>query len=59
MWSRDIFSNVFKTPVGNQTPEEYINHSLYFEAKTFLHGLLVVEDKLINGITALRLEYHS
>ncbi|MEN9755784.1 MAG: hypothetical protein RLZ07_2166, partial [Pseudomonadota bacterium] len=23
-----------------------INHSLYFEAKTFLHGLLVVEDKL-------------
>ena len=46
VWSRDIFSNVFKTPVGNQTPEEYINHSLYFEAKTFLHGLLVVEDKL-------------
>ncbi len=28
------------------TPEEYINRSLYFEAKTFLHGLLVVEDKL-------------
>jgi asparagine synthase (glutamine-hydrolysing) len=28
------------------TPEGYINHSLYFEAKTFLHGLLVVEDKL-------------
>src|SRR5262249_33562801 len=27
-------------------PEDYINHSLYFEAKTFLHGLLVVEDKL-------------
>ena len=23
-----------------------MNHSLYFEAKTFLHGLLVVEDKL-------------
>ena len=46
VWTRDIFSNVFKTPVKNQTPEEYINHSLYFEAKTFLHGLLVVEDKL-------------
>lgn len=46
VWTRDIFSNVFKVPVGNQTPEEYINHSLYFEAKTFLHGLLVVEDKL-------------
>ena len=27
-------------------PEDYINHSLYLEAKTFLHGLLVVEDKL-------------
>ena len=27
-------------------PEDYINHSLYFESKTFLHGLLVVEDKL-------------
>ncbi|MDE5453008.1 asparagine synthase (glutamine-hydrolyzing) [Bradyrhizobium sp. CSA112] len=27
-------------------PEDYICHSLYFEAKTFLHGLLVVEDKL-------------
>jgi asparagine synthase (glutamine-hydrolysing) len=31
---------------GLETPEDYINHSLYFEAKTFLHGLLVVEDKL-------------
>lgn len=28
------------------SPEDYINHSLYFEAKTFLHGLFVVEDKL-------------
>jgi asparagine synthase (glutamine-hydrolysing) len=28
------------------TPEEYVNRSLYFEIKTFLHGLLVVEDKL-------------
>ncbi|QIW09658.1 asparagine synthase (glutamine-hydrolyzing) [Francisella sp. LA112445] len=46
VWTRDIFANVFKIPVKNQTPEEYINHSLYFEAKTFLHGLLVVEDKL-------------
>ena len=30
-------------------PEDYVNHSLYFEAKTFLHGLLVVEDKLSHG----------
>ena len=29
-----------------ETPEDYINHSLYLEAKTFLHGLFVVEDKL-------------
>ncbi|MDN5081912.1 asparagine synthase (glutamine-hydrolyzing) [Aliarcobacter butzleri] len=46
VWTRDIFASVFKTPVNVQTPEEYINHSLYFEAKTFLHGLLVVDDKL-------------
>ena len=46
VWTKDIFSIVFKTPVNVQTPEEYINHSLYFEAKTFLHGLLVVDDKL-------------
>lgn len=46
IWTKDIFANVFKTPNVGQTPEEYINHSLYFEAKTFLHGLLVVDDKL-------------
>ena len=27
-------------------PEDFINHSLYFEAKTFLNGLFIVEDKL-------------
>ena len=46
VWTRDIFAGVFKTPTIGQSPEEYINHSLYFEAKTFLHGLLVVDDKL-------------
>jgi asparagine synthase (glutamine-hydrolysing) len=45
--TRDIFSNVFlKHQPSFNRPEDYINHSLYFEAKTFLHGLLVVEDKL-------------
>lgn len=45
--TRDIFRDVFETrPDELGTPEEYINHSLYFEAKTFLHGLFVVEDKL-------------
>lgn len=47
IWTRDIFRDVFNTHAGKLTsPEDYVNHSLYFEAKTFLHGLLVVEDKL-------------
>jgi asparagine synthase (glutamine-hydrolysing) len=29
-----------------ERPEDYVNRSLYFECKTFLHGLLMVEDKL-------------
>ncbi|MDP2035635.1 MAG: asparagine synthase (glutamine-hydrolyzing) [Polaromonas sp.] len=45
--TRDIFHDVFRHHKDDlETPEDYINHSLYFEAKTFLHGLLVVEDKL-------------
>jgi asparagine synthase (glutamine-hydrolysing) len=45
--TRDIFRDVFQHHAPELTrPEDYINHSLYFEAKTFLHGLLVVEDKL-------------
>jgi asparagine synthase (glutamine-hydrolysing) len=28
------------------SPDDYVNASLYFEAKTFLHGLFVVEDKV-------------
>jgi asparagine synthase (glutamine-hydrolysing) len=46
VFTKDIFENIFKVPSLSSSPEEYINHSLYFEAKTFLHGLLVVEDKL-------------
>jgi len=47
VWTRDIFRNVFASHASELTrPEDYVNHSLYFEAKTFLHGLLVVEDKL-------------
>jgi len=47
VWTRDIFRDVFLNHKNElQTPEDYINHSLYFEAKTFLHGLLIVEDKL-------------
>ena len=44
---REVFRSVFG---GNsalpETPEEYVNASLYFETKTFLHGLLLVEDKV-------------
>ena len=47
VWTRDIFRDVFVHHAGQLArPEDYINHSLYFEVKTFLHGLLVVEDKL-------------
>ncbi len=47
VWTRDIFHDVFDTHDNTlERPEDYINHSLYFEAKTFLHGLFVVEDKL-------------
>jgi asparagine synthase (glutamine-hydrolysing) len=47
VWTRDIFRDVFATHDNVlERPEDYINHSLYFEAKTFLHGLFVVEDKL-------------
>ncbi|MBT6052784.1 MAG: asparagine synthase (glutamine-hydrolyzing) [Candidatus Scalindua sp.] len=47
VWTRDIFRDVFSRHAKELTrPEDYINHSLYFEAKTFLHGLLVVDDKL-------------
>ena len=44
----DIFSNIFKKNFPNKiiNYEDYINRCLYLEAKTFLHGLLVVEDKI-------------
>jgi asparagine synthase (glutamine-hydrolysing) len=47
VWTQDIFRDVFpKHEHKLKGPEDYINHSLSFEARTFLHGLLVVEDKL-------------
>lgn len=43
----DVFRGVFgKTRPKLNTNEDFINASLYFELKTFLHGLLVVEDKV-------------
>jgi asparagine synthase (glutamine-hydrolysing) len=47
VWTRDIFESVFRNhPSKLDKPEDFVNHSLYFEAKTFLHSLFVVEDKL-------------
>ena len=42
----DIFREQFPDTAAPQSPEDYVNHSLYLEAKTFLPGLFVVEDKL-------------
>jgi asparagine synthase (glutamine-hydrolysing) len=42
----DIFRDALPDRDAPETPEEYVNHSLYLEAKTFLHGLFLVEDKL-------------
>lgn len=45
--TRDIFVDVLKNQKAElNCPEDYLNLSLYFEAKTFLHGLLTMEDKL-------------
>lgn len=45
--AREIFKGVFASHANEmRSPQEYVNHSLYFEARTFLHGLLTVEDKL-------------
>jgi asparagine synthase (glutamine-hydrolysing) len=45
--SFDTFRNVFKTFEHSlDSPESYVDGSLYFEFKTFLNGLLLVEDKM-------------
>lgn len=43
----DVFRGVFQgSGLAMKTRADFINASLYFEIKTFLHGLLVVEDKI-------------
>jgi asparagine synthase (glutamine-hydrolysing) len=46
--SRSTFERVFtfNSKLKYNTPEQHIQNSLYFEAKTFLPGLLLVGDKL-------------
>lgn len=48
VWTRDIFRDIFPDALQNDlsSESESVNLSLYLEAKTFLHGLLSVEDKL-------------
>ncbi len=43
----EIFRSILaQHPVDFKDPSAPLNLALYFEAKTFLHGLLVIEDKL-------------
>ncbi|MDC1164923.1 asparagine synthase (glutamine-hydrolyzing) [Gammaproteobacteria bacterium] len=43
---KSIFLQNFNQEMQSDTPEDFINHCLYFESKTFLHGLLTIEDKI-------------
>jgi len=47
VWTQDIFHEALRLsgPVPSNS-QEFVNASLGLEARTFLHGLLVVEDKL-------------
>ncbi len=43
----EVFKGVFNgTNSEPQNTEDFVNMSLHFEAKTFLHGLFIVDDKL-------------
>ncbi|KTD60728.1 asparagine synthase (glutamine-hydrolyzing) [Legionella shakespearei] len=42
---KNTFYNVYNKHIDSGK-NNFINNALYFEAKTFLHGLLLVEDKL-------------
>ncbi len=44
---KEVFKEKLLHTADNcMTREQFINYSLYFEAKNFLHGLLIVDDKL-------------
>lgn len=45
--TEEVFKNIFcRIRKPGLSPQQSVNYSLYLEAKTFLHGLLIVEDKL-------------
>ena len=42
-----MFESIYPASAKQSSrPEEFLNWALYFEAKTFLNGLLIVEDKV-------------
>jgi asparagine synthase (glutamine-hydrolysing) len=44
---KELFEGIIRKQIGlSSSQSSFLNACLYFEAKTFLHGLLVVEDKL-------------
>ena len=43
---REIFNQFFEAPAKGGGPNEMLNAILTFEARTFLNGLLVIEDKV-------------
>ena len=47
VWTKNIFADIFNSVKKSYLhKDDYLKQSFYLEAKTFLHGLLVVEDKL-------------
>jgi len=45
--TRQLFESIYSSALNDATtPADFLNVSLDFEAKTFMHGLLVLEDKL-------------
>jgi len=47
VWTRDIFEGVFNNhKFQSKTQNDFVNNALYFESKTFLHSLLILEDKI-------------
>jgi len=42
----EIFKSVFRSDTHPLSNEDYVNESMYFEAKTFLHGLFVITNKI-------------
>lgn len=45
--TKQVFKDIYSDSLNDaSSPADFLNQSLSFEAKTFMHGLLVLEDKL-------------